>query len=65
MDGYDVATVNLETAKRIAMQNCIEGWTGGSHAGLVLFFGLRGVQSLTRILQVIYMRRPYPSTAQV
>ena len=34
-------------------------------AGLVLFFGLRGVQSLSRILLVIYMRRPHPSVVQV
>ena len=34
-------------------------------AGLVLFFGLRSVQSLSRILVVIYMRRPHPSVVQV
>ena len=35
------------------------------NAGLVLFFGLRGMQSLGRILVVIYMRRPHPSVVQV
>lgn len=34
-------------------------------AGLVLFFGMRGAQSLGRILVVIYMRRPHPSVVQV
>ena len=34
-------------------------------AGLVLFFGLRAVQSLGRVLVVIYMRRPHPSVAKL